>query len=122
MCAGMATDFNDPRAAISAESAITANLALEAKLLGQLVNVHDVRHTSVLISADYLRLRSTLIAALKPFPAAAAAVGAALHRLETEAARDITERAHGPRKADPLLIEAAVEPPPLPPLPPVPPC
>jgi hypothetical protein len=105
MCAGMCVDYGDPRAAISAEAAITSNLALEAKLLGQLVNVHDVRHTSVLISADYLRLRSTLIAALKPFPAAAVAVGAALHRLEAEAAADITERARAPRKADPLLIE-----------------
>jgi len=78
-----------------------------------LVQHHAVTHTNLLVSPDYLRLRSTLVAALRPYPAAALAVGRALHALEADAAKDITERATGPRKAPaaPFLIEhEAVEP------------
>jgi hypothetical protein len=117
----LAANLGDVRGCISAEGAITANLALVGRLLGMIVQRHDVRSTSILISADYLALRATLVAALKPFPQAAVAVGAALARLEAQAATDITAAA-SKRKA-PLVIEH--EPPePLPPLPPLgpPPC
>jgi hypothetical protein len=101
-----AIDFGDIKAAISAEGAITANLALVGKLLGMIVQRHDVRSTSLLISPDYLRLRSTLIDALRPFPEAAKAVGAALHRLESDAATDITAAASKrPARPEPVLIE-----------------
>ena len=43
-----AIDFADIKAAISAEGAITANLALVGKLLGMIVQRHDVRSTSLL--------------------------------------------------------------------------
>jgi hypothetical protein len=72
-----------------------------AKLLGQLVQHHEVRHTSLLISADYIRLRQALITALRPFPEAAKAVGAALAQLETEAAESIAQ------SKTPLLLEAS---------------
>src|SRR3954468_11240399 len=52
----MALDLGDVRAAVAVEGAITANLTLVAKLLGQLVQRHEVRRTSILISADYLQL------------------------------------------------------------------
>ena len=42
----------------------------QGKLLGTLVTRHAVSHTSILVSPDYLRLRSTLVDALRPFPAA----------------------------------------------------
>ena len=91
---------------MAAENAITANLTLVAKLLGQLVQVHDVRHTNLLVPPDYLKLRSTLIAALRPFPDAARAVGEALHRLESDAALDITAAAgKGRGRPEPVLIE-----------------
>jgi hypothetical protein len=109
----LALDLGDVRGCVAVESAVTANLTLVAKLLGQLVQHHSVTHASILISADYLRLRSTLIAALKPYPDAARAVGAALHRLESEAATDITSRSHGPRNGSPtapMLIEGTAEP------------
>ena len=106
-----AIDYGDVKAAIGAEGAITANLALVGKLLGMIVQRHDVRSTSLLISADYLALRQAITTALRPFPDAARAVGAALHRLESEAAATITERAG---KA-PLVIDA--RPAPLPPCP-----
>ena len=57
--------------------------------------------TSILISSDYLALRSAIITALKPYPDAARAVGAALAELELPAAKDITE------SGKPLLLEAA---------------
>ncbi|MBR0796114.1 hypothetical protein JQ615_12010 [Bradyrhizobium jicamae] len=102
----MAIDYGDIKAAISAEGAITSNLALVGKILGMIVQRHDVRSTSLLISADYLAMRQAIVTALRPFPEAARVVGAALHRLESEAAAAITERA-GKRQArpEPVLIE-----------------
>jgi hypothetical protein len=107
--AEFALTHGDIRGAVSAESGITSNLTLTAKLVGMLVQVHDVRHTNILISADYLKLRSTLIEALRPYPDAARAVGAALHALESEAATDITEAARKP-----LVIEHRPAPTPQP--------
>jgi hypothetical protein len=60
-----------------------------------------VRSTSILISADYLHLRQTIVAALKPYPEAARAVGHALAELELAAAKDITE------SGKPLLLESS---------------
>lgn len=94
--AELAAGLGDVKAAVSAESAITANLTLVAKLLGQLVTHHNVTTTSVLVSADYIVLRQSIIAALRPFPEAAAAVGAALARLEAKAATDIAAAARKP--------------------------
>ncbi|WP_438277983.1 hypothetical protein [Nitrobacter sp.] len=110
--ADFAAEHGDIKGSVAAENAITANLTLVAKMLGQLVQVHDVRHTNLLVSPDYLRLRSTLIAALRPFPDAARAVGAALHRLESDAATDITATAgKGRARAEPVLIEHEQAPP-----------
>jgi hypothetical protein len=92
----LATELGDVRGAVAAENAITGNLKLVAQLLGQLVQHHDLRHTSILISPDYLRLREVLVRALRPFPAAAQAVGAALCAMEAEAAKDITAKAGKP--------------------------
>lgn len=104
--ADFAAEHGDVKGSVAAENAITANLTLVAKLLGQLVQVHDVRHTNLLVSPDYLKLRSTLIAALRPFPDAARAVGEALHRLESDAALDITAAAgKGRGRPEPVLIE-----------------
>lgn len=119
--AEMAVEYGDVKSAISAEGAITGNLALVGKLLGMIVQRHDVRSTSLLISADYLVMRQALVTALRPFPDAARAVGAALHKLESDAATAITQRAG---KAAPVLIEhePAPAPPPCPVPLPVSPC
>ena len=53
---------------VKAEKAITDNLTLVAKLLGQLTVHHQVTHASVLVSPDYLKLRQVLTEALRPFP------------------------------------------------------
>ncbi len=64
----LAASMGDVRGAVAAENAITSNLSLVGKLLGQLVSRHDVRHTSILVSPDYLKLRAVLTAALPPVP------------------------------------------------------
>lgn len=117
----LAAELGDVRGAVSAEGAIIANLTLVGKLLGQLAVQHNVTHTSILVSADYLRLRATLIAALRPYPAAARAVSAALHALEADATKEITAAAG--RAGAPMIehVPAAPTSVPLPP-PPPPPC
>jgi hypothetical protein len=84
---------------ISAERAICENLNLTAKLLGQLVTRHQVTH-SFLITPDYVALRRALVEALTPFPEALRAVGAALAKLEQNAAQGILEN------KQPLMLEA----------------
>jgi hypothetical protein len=100
----LALELGNSIAAISAERAITSNLELVARLLGSIVQRHEVTRTSILISADYLQLRQSIVTALRPYPDAAMAVGRALHDLETQAAKDITARAGNGKT--PLLIEA----------------
>ena len=100
----LASDLGDVKAAVACERAITSNLELVGKLLGQLVHRHEVRSTSILVSPDYLQLRATLVNALQSFPEAARAVGAALHALESKAASDITANA----SRRPPMIEARV--------------
>jgi hypothetical protein len=97
----LALELGDAGGAVAAERAITNNLELVAKLLGTLVTRHSVTRTSILISADYLQLRQSIVTALRPYPEAARAVGAALHGIEANAAKDITERKR------PLVLEGA---------------
>jgi hypothetical protein len=113
----LALELQDVRAAVSVEAAVTANLSLTAKLLGQLTTVIDHRHTRLLLSPDYLRLRSVLVDVLRAHPVAAREVAAALHTLESEAASDIQARAMRPsaKPAPP----APLPPPPPPWLPPL---
>ena len=99
MLSEMAFEQGELNVATSVERAITGSLELTSKLLGMLVSRTEVR--SILVSSDYLKLRQTIISALRPFPEASRAVGAALAALETEAAQDI--KASG----KPLLLEAS---------------
>lgn len=124
----LAISLGDVSGCVAVEGKITANLALTGKLLGTLVSRHEVSHSSVLLTPDYLKLRQALLLALRPFPDAARAVGAALHLLESDAATDITARAarpapkvieHEPRarrfKPIPAILEPAAGPLPPPP-------
>jgi hypothetical protein len=76
-------------------------LELTSRLLGTIIHHHEVKTTSILVSTDCLRLRQTIITALRPYPEAARAVGNALAQLETEAAEVIT------KEKKPLLLEAS---------------
>lgn len=116
----LALEYQDIKAAVSVETAIGANLSLAAKLLGQLVSVHDHRHSSLLLTPDYIQLRTCLVDALRPFPDASRVVAAALHQLESNAALDITNRATRPKPA-PAAVQVIEHEPPAAPLPPPPP-
>jgi hypothetical protein len=115
--ADTAMEWGDVKGSVAAENAIASNYTLVAKLLGQLVQVHDVRHTNLLVSPDYMKLRQVLMERLRPFPDAARAVAEGLHRLESAAATDITAAA-AKRQAPVLIEHEPTAPPPLPPAPP----
>ena len=66
---------------------INANLALTGRYLGELGVHHTVTSVSVLVSPQYLELRSALLRALEPYPDARRAVADAIHRLETKVAQ-----------------------------------
>jgi hypothetical protein len=83
------------QAAVAAERAVTNSLDLLSKVLGLIISKHEVKSTALLVSPDYLELRHVLVEALKPYPEAARAVGAALGRLEDQAAADIRAKANG---------------------------
>jgi hypothetical protein len=82
---------------VQAERAITGNLELTSKLLGMLVQRHEVEHVNLLVSPSYLELRHALVAALRRHPAAAADVARVLHELEAKAAADTSRRARTAR-------------------------
>jgi hypothetical protein len=71
--------------AISAQ--VHRNLELVGKYLGEFAVHHVTANVSMLISPEYLELRSTLLRALQPYPEARAAVVEAIHRLEAKAAQ-----------------------------------
>lgn len=102
----LAFQAGEVSAAVSVERAIMGSLELTSRLVGMLISRHEVTHTNILISSDYLQLRGAIVDALKPFPEAARVVGAALHRLETAAAEQIKADA---AKGKPILIEAVPE-------------
>jgi hypothetical protein len=109
--AEMAASYGDTKGAVAAENSIQGNLTLVAKLLGQLAVQHNVTHTNILVSADYIRLRQAIVQALRPFPDAAVAVGRALAALEAEAAKDITAAANKLAKPAPVIEHEAAPPP-----------
>ena len=95
-----ALEHGDIARAINADRGVISNLELTAKLLGQLVQHHEVRRTSILVSADYLTLRQAIIGALRRHPAALKDVSDALAAIERTAAEEI-------KAQRPLLIEAS---------------
>ena len=100
--AELAMELGSLHVAVSAEGKITESLRLTAQLTNSLVQHHSVSHSHVLVSEDYLALRSALLAALRLHPAAARDVARVLHELESKAAKDI--RAN-PANGKALVIE-----------------
>ena len=74
-------DLGDFPHAIAAHTRVTANLELTGKLLDVFAS-HAPIHQNITISADYLRLRQLMLAALKPFPEARRAIVEALRSVE----------------------------------------
>jgi hypothetical protein len=78
----IAERYADLHAVARLHAEIRANLETVGKLVGEL-NSHAVKvENNLVVSGDYLRLRSILIAALKPYPEARRAVAAALAAIE----------------------------------------
>jgi hypothetical protein len=100
----LAMEVNDVRLATSVSDAIGRNIALTARYLGEF-SVHENRASiNILISEDYLSLRTDLLRALANFPAARAAVAATLHEREARMAAEPKAVATAP-----LMIEGTVE-------------
>jgi hypothetical protein len=112
----VAAELGDLNAVTRIESAILSNLQTVGKLLQQFVSVSEVRHSSILLQPDYLRIRDVLTSTLRQFPDAAIAVSRALARLESEGAEQIIVKVK-PRPP----VQMLPLPPPLPNAPP-PPC
>jgi hypothetical protein len=102
-----AMEANDARLVVAISDALSRNIALTGKYLGEFA-AHSVQTSiNVLISAEYLDLRTDLLRALAPYPDARRAVGAALHAREAKMAGDYSKAA-APAAA-PLLIEGSAE-------------
>lgn len=78
------------------------NLEVTGRLLGDLAVGHTTI-TNVLIQPQYVQVRAVLIDALAPFPAARQAVATALHRIESQAAADVTAKAEAGLAHDPVV-------------------
>jgi hypothetical protein len=101
MLSEMAFEQGEVSAAASVERVVTTSLEPTSRLLGQLVQHHEVRSTSILVTSDYIRLRQAITAALRKHSEAARDVARALHALEIEGAKEITN------STKPTLLEAS---------------
>jgi hypothetical protein len=112
-------EAGDTATVVKAESVVNQNMQLSARLLGQLINVTEHRHSTLVLHPDWVAARSALMAALRPFPEAAAAVAAALGKIEAVSAADMAkaEPERPPRPEPPMLELKAAPPGPPPPFP-----
>jgi hypothetical protein len=94
-----ALEVGDRREVAYISDVIARNVKLTGVYLGEFARLSVQTSVNILISTEYLELRSELIRALAPFPQARAAVAAALHAREAAAAEP---------KATPM-IEATAE-------------
>lgn len=77
-----AESVGDFRAAVLAYGKIIDSLTLIGKLLNQFSAHAHVVNNQLIVSPDYLRLRTALIAALEPYPEARQAVARVLREIE----------------------------------------
>jgi len=94
-----AVDTGDGKAAAALSGRLHENLALVAKLTGELVPHAGTTITNILLSPDFQRLRTELIRVLARYPEARAEVAAVFRQAGLQAA---TEMAASPQK----IIEA----------------
>jgi hypothetical protein len=107
--AEQAAEQGDTRGAAAVERVILENLTLGARLVGQLIHVHE--HRSLVLTPDYLVLRAELLRALRRHPDALAEVTAALAKIETAGAMiEGTAKHSSPAAALPPPIEPKAEP------------
>ena len=102
-----AADVGDDRAVASLAGRILESLNLTARVTGELLPVAGVNITNLVVSADYIRLRSDLLAALRPFPEAARAVAAVFARTGERAALEMQRSV--PRVIDATATEVPAD-------------
>jgi hypothetical protein len=83
-----AVDTGDTKAAAALSGRLHENLALVAKLTGELVPHVGTTITNVLLSPDFQRLRTELIRVLARYPEARTEVAAVFHQAGLQAHRD----------------------------------
>ena len=100
-----AVDTGDNKAAAALSGRLHENLALVAKLTGELVPHAGTSITNVLLSPDFQRLRTELIRVLAHYPEAQAQVAAVFRRAGVRAAVEI---AASPEKSfEAVSVDAA---------------
>jgi len=82
---------------------IHQNLELVGRYLGEFAKVAVQTNISLLVTPEYLKLRTALLQALAPYPEAKYAVAAVLHDIEGAAAQEPVANGHD--KA-PVVIDA----------------
>jgi hypothetical protein len=80
----LAEEVQDVRAAAGVHGRIVENLQLTAKLLGEITSHATTTVNNLVVSGEYVALRSALVRALGPHPEARRAVAAVLRDLEGE--------------------------------------
>ena len=93
-----ACDCGDDRSASQLAGRIHEGLSLGARITGEMMPAVGTSVTNIVLSADYIRLRGDLLAALRPFPEAARAVADVFRRTGERAADDM-------QRGVPRLIE-----------------
>ncbi len=99
--AAQALEADLPGVAVRCEAAVLQNLELVSRLLGQLVSRTEITSRSILLTPDYLKLRSILVEELRGHPEIASRIAARIAAIELDAAAEITAKAN---KA-PIMIE-----------------
>lgn len=93
-----AEEVGDHRAAAQIHGRITKNAEFTAKLLGEITTAAQHTTNNLIVSQDYLELRSALVQALRPYPKARRAVAEVLQNMEATAPPQAIE--HDPDYAD----------------------
>jgi hypothetical protein len=94
-----AVDVGDAKAAAALAGRLHESLALSAKLTGELTPHSGVTITNVLLSPDFMRLRTELLRILARYPEARADVAALFRQAGERAAAEM-------RAGEPRMIEA----------------
>ena len=102
-----AVDTGDNRAATALSGRLHENLALVAKLTGELVPHAGTTITNILLSPDFQRLRAELIRVLARYPEAQAQVAAVFRQAGLRAATEMGASAGKMIEAVPVEVEHA---------------
>jgi len=100
-------DTGDNRAATALSGRLHENLALVAKLTGELVPHAGTSITNILLSPDFQRLRAELIGVLARYPEAQAEIAAVFRQAGLRAATEMAASAGKMIEAVPVEVEHA---------------